>query len=260
VANGPATLDECATCDADAANGCTRDCKGVWGGDGGVSDECDVCGGQNDCIVCALGHEACDPGECKANPKGCRACVNGTQSAGGTMACTACDDGHQPTPEVSSCMPCAAGKAGVAGACAACAAGTAPDVARTSCVACGAGKRSVDGRACEFCPGGSQPNAARTGCVQVRTQWQQVTPCHNKSHLVVVRLHSLTCRGCVQCEFGQASNPEDTGGLCVKCLPGAQPTDSQFVFVGGGGAVLAGLGRAVAFALPLVHFIPDQLR
>jgi hypothetical protein len=46
VQNGPATTDQCGTCDANPTNDCVQDCNGTWGGTA-VLDHCQVCGGDN---------------------------------------------------------------------------------------------------------------------------------------------------------------------------------------------------------------------
>lgn len=74
VMNGPASMDNCGTCDTNTNNDCTQDCAGVWGGTASM-DNCGTCdtNTNNDCTQdCAGtwgGNAAMDNcGSCDSNP------------------------------------------------------------------------------------------------------------------------------------------------------------------------------------------------
>ena len=114
VPGGPATLDNCGTCDADPSNDCVQDCAGTWGGSA-TTDQCGTCDADpsNDCVQDCAGTwggsattDQC--GTCDADPSNdcvqdCNGDWGGTATTdvcgrcvGGNTGATAC-----PTVELS---------------------------------------------------------------------------------------------------------------------------------------------------------------
>ena len=72
----------------------------------------------------------------------------------GTLSCTPCADGFEPSESRFDCVPCRLGTAGTAGRCAPCQAGRTPSPGRDNCEGCPLGTASLSGVSCLDCGDG----------------------------------------------------------------------------------------------------------
>ena len=256
--NGNKTTDQCATCDANAANDCWLDCFGVWGG-GALKDACQVCNGTNatcaDCAGVPYGNSTLDEcdrcdldvaNNCEMDCMGVWGGGNVTDECDvckGTNECIVCALGQEPcspgeckTPFLG-CRECRNGtqSSGGTNICEPCGDGEQPTPELSSCMPCADGKAGFAG-VCDACGAGMQPNADKTVCEACGVG--KVSPIGLPCEFCAAGSEPNSDRAtCTTCPFGEASN-EATEGLCVRCTIGHEPTDAEFKFVGSGGAVL----------------------